>query len=206
MNYGKGYRDCIKRNGDKTLMQSTCYIVTSCHGNNDEMWSTSYLIMQHKPYIVELRFSETQKSNDSINEGLSIAMDGPSQTNVVHVACMMSHVETIGQNLSLISNHILPIPVICLLAWHSYTYSEEYSSTLDHSLPNGCSHIYLLYLPLHLHCEKTLLIEICHLCITAQALKMKACILVYFCVMIVAIEGMWWWLLNNIGLVLHNQA
>ena len=68
MNYGKGYRDCIKRNGDKTQMQSTCYIVTSCHGNNDEMWSTSCLIMQHKPYIVELRFSETQKSNDSINE------------------------------------------------------------------------------------------------------------------------------------------
>ena len=53
MNYGKGYRDCIKRNGDKTRMQSTCYIVTSCHGNNDEMWSTSCLIMQHKPYIVE---------------------------------------------------------------------------------------------------------------------------------------------------------
>ena len=67
MNYGKGYRDCIKRNGDKTRMQSTCYIVTSCHGNNDEMWSTSFLIMQNKPYIVELRFSETQKSNDSIN-------------------------------------------------------------------------------------------------------------------------------------------
>ena len=93
MNYGKGYRDCIKRNGDKTRMQSTCYIVTSCHGNNDEMWSTSCLIMQHKPYIVELRFSETQKSNDSINEGPSIAMDGPSQTNVVHVACMMSHAD-----------------------------------------------------------------------------------------------------------------
>ena len=54
MNYGKGYRDCIKRNGDKTQMQSTCYIiVTSCHGNNDEMWSTSCLIVQHKPYIVE---------------------------------------------------------------------------------------------------------------------------------------------------------
>ena len=68
MNYGKGYRDCIKRNGDKTRMQSTCYIVTSCHGNNYEMWNTSCLIMQHKPYIVELRLSETQKSNDSTNE------------------------------------------------------------------------------------------------------------------------------------------
>ena len=34
-------------------MQSTSYIVTSCHGNNDEMWSTSCLIMHHKPYIVE---------------------------------------------------------------------------------------------------------------------------------------------------------
>ena len=34
-------------------MQSTCYIVSSCHGNNDEMWSTSCLIMQHKSYIVE---------------------------------------------------------------------------------------------------------------------------------------------------------
>ena len=28
-------------------------IVTSCHGNDDEAWSTSCLIMQHKPYIVE---------------------------------------------------------------------------------------------------------------------------------------------------------
>ena len=121
-------------------------IVTSCHRNDDEMWSTSCLIMQHKPYIVELSFTKTQKSNDSINEGPSIATDGPSQTNAVHVACIMSHVETIGRTLSLISNHI---PVICLLAWHSYTYPEEYSSTLDHSLPNGCSHIYLheLYLP-----------------------------------------------------------
>ena len=35
---------------------------------------------------------------------------------------------------------------------------------------------------------------------------MKACILAYFCVVIVAFEGMWWWLLNNIGLVLHNQV
>ena len=38
-----GYRDCIKRNGDKTQMQSTCYIVTSCHRNDNEMWSTSCL-------------------------------------------------------------------------------------------------------------------------------------------------------------------
>ena len=142
MNYGKGYRDCIKRNGDKTQMQSTCCIVTSCHGNNDEMWSTSCLIMQHKPYIVELRFSETQKSNDSINERPSIATDGPSQTNPVHVAYMMSHVDNHWTEFNLISNHILPISVICLLAWHSYTYSEEYSSTLDHSLPNGCTSIY----------------------------------------------------------------
>ena len=43
------YRDCIKRNGDKTRMQSTRYIVTSCHGNDDEMWSTSCLIIQYKP-------------------------------------------------------------------------------------------------------------------------------------------------------------
>ncbi len=28
-------------------------IVTSCHGNDDEAWNTSCLIMQHKPYIVE---------------------------------------------------------------------------------------------------------------------------------------------------------
>ena len=40
----------------------------------------------------------------------------------------------------------------------------------------------------------------------AQALKMKTCILAYFCVVIIAYEGKWWWLLNNIGLVLHNQA
>ena len=49
-------------------MQSTRYVVTSCDGNNDEMWSTSCRITQHKPYIVELSFMETQKSNDSINE------------------------------------------------------------------------------------------------------------------------------------------
>ena len=128
-------------------MQSTRYIVTSCHGNDDEMWSTSCLIMQHKPYIVELSFMETP------------------MRYLYH--CMMSHVETIGQNLSLISNYILPIPVICLIAWHSYTYSEEHPSTLDHSLCNGCSHMYLLYLPLHLHCEiNIMLIEICHLYIT----------------------------------------
>ena len=61
MNYGKGYRDCIKRNVDKTRKQSTCYIVTSCHGNNDEMWSTSYLIMQHKPYTEITNGSEVPK-------------------------------------------------------------------------------------------------------------------------------------------------
>ena len=36
-------------------------------------------------YIVELSFMETQESNDSINEGPSITMEGPSQTNVVLV-------------------------------------------------------------------------------------------------------------------------
>ena len=66
-------------------MQSTRYIVTNCHGSDDEMWSTSCLIMQHKPYIVELSFIETQESNDSINEGPSITMEGSSQTNVVLV-------------------------------------------------------------------------------------------------------------------------
>ena len=66
-------------------MQSTHYIVTSCHGNDDEIWSTSCLIIQHKPYTVELSFMETQESNDSINEGPSITMEGPSQTNAVLV-------------------------------------------------------------------------------------------------------------------------
>ena len=42
-------------------------------------------IMQYKPYIVELSFTETQESNDSINEGPSITMVGPSQTNAVLV-------------------------------------------------------------------------------------------------------------------------
>ena len=63
-------------------MQSTRYIVSSCHGNDDEMWSTSCLIIQHKPYIVELSFMETQ---ESINEGPLITMEGPFQTNVVLV-------------------------------------------------------------------------------------------------------------------------
>ncbi len=53
LNFRKEYRDCIKRYRDKAWMQSTRYIVTSCHGNDDEMWSTSCLVMQHKPYIVE---------------------------------------------------------------------------------------------------------------------------------------------------------
>ena len=74
-------------------------IVTSCHGNDDETWSTSCLIMQHKPYIVELSFMETQKSHDSINEGPSLTTEGPPQTNVVHVQYHL------GQNLSLISNY-----------------------------------------------------------------------------------------------------
>ena len=90
-------------------------IVTSCHGNDDEAWSTSCLIMQHKPYI-ELSFMETQKSHDPINEGPSLTMEGPPETNVVHVP--MSH---LGQNLSPISNYIVSIPVICLVALHSYT-------------------------------------------------------------------------------------
>ena len=56
-------------------------IVTSCHGNNDEAWSTPCLSMQHKPYIVELSFMETQKSHDSINEGPSLTTEGPSLVN-----------------------------------------------------------------------------------------------------------------------------
>ena len=88
-------------------------IVTSCHGNDDEAWSTSCLIMQHKPYIVELSFMKTQKSHDSINEGPSLTTEEPPQTNVVHVP--ISH---LGQNLS-ISNYMLPIPVICLVALYS---------------------------------------------------------------------------------------
>ena len=122
-------------------------IVTSCHGNDDEAWSTSCLIMQHKPYIVELSFMETQKSHDSINEGPSLTTEGPPQTNVVHVP--MSH---LGQNLSLISNYNTPYP--------------------------------------------------CHLSRSFALLHQLA----YFCVVIVAFEGTRWWLLNNIGLVLHNQA
>ena len=52
-------------------------IITSCHGNDDEAWSTSCLIFQYKPYIVELSFMETQKSHDSINEGPSLTTEGP---------------------------------------------------------------------------------------------------------------------------------
>ena len=51
-------------------------IVTSGHGNDDETWITSCLIMQHKPYIVELSFMETQKSHDSINKGSTITDHG----------------------------------------------------------------------------------------------------------------------------------
>jgi len=123
-------------------MQSTRYIVTSSHGNDDEMWSTSCLIIQHKPYIVELSFMETQ---ESVNEGPLITMDHSRPMWYLY-HCMMSHVETIGQKLSLISNCILPIPVICLIAWHFYIYSEEHPSTLDHSLCNcsycTCHYIY----------------------------------------------------------------
>jgi len=35
--------------------------------NDDQMWSTSCLIMQYKPSIVELSFMEAQESNESIN-------------------------------------------------------------------------------------------------------------------------------------------
>ena len=115
-------------------MQSTRYIVTSCHGKDDEMWSTSCLIIQHKPYIVELSFMETQ---ESINEGLLIAMEGPFQTNVVlvplHDVTCRNHRTEFKSDIKLYT----PYPCICLIAWHSYTYSEEHPSTLDHSLCNG---------------------------------------------------------------------
>ena len=45
----------------------------------------SCLIMQHKPYIVEQSFMETQKSHDSIIEEPSLTTEGPPQTNVVQV-------------------------------------------------------------------------------------------------------------------------
>ena len=45
----------------------------------------SCLIMQRKPYIVELTVVETQKSHDSINEVPSLTTKGPPQTNVVYV-------------------------------------------------------------------------------------------------------------------------
>ena len=103
--------DCIK--GMETIPGCRVHaiIVTSCHGNDDEAWSTSCLIMRHKFYSVELSFMETQKSHDSINEGPSLTTEEPPQTNVVHIP--MSY---LGQNLSLISKHILPIPVICSFA------------------------------------------------------------------------------------------
>jgi len=51
---------------------------------------------------------ETQKSHDLINEGPSLTMKGPPQTNVVHAP--MSY---LGQNLSMISNYnYTPYP------WH----------------------------------------------------------------------------------------
>ena len=115
--FQREYRDCIKGMETRPGCRIHAIIVTSCHGNDDEAWSTSCLIMQHKPYIVELSFMETQKSHDLINEGPSLTMKGPPQTNVVHVP--MSH---LGQNLCLISNYnLLPIPVICLVALYSYT-------------------------------------------------------------------------------------
>jgi len=48
---------------DLDVYRVRAIIVTSCHGNDDEAWSTSCLIMQHKPYIVELSFMETQKNH-----------------------------------------------------------------------------------------------------------------------------------------------
>ena len=42
----------------------------------------------------------------------------------------------------------------------------------------------------------------CHLSCSFALLHQLA----YFCVVMVAFEGTHWWLLNNIGLVLHNQA
>ena len=121
--------------GDKAWMQNTRYIVTCCHGNDDKMWSTLCLIIQHKPYIVELSFMETQ---ESIDEGPSITMEGPFQTNVVlvplHDVTCRNHRTEFKSDIKL---YILPIPVICLIAWHSYTYSEEHPSTLDHSLCNS---------------------------------------------------------------------
>ena len=123
--------------GDKAWMQSTRYIVTSCHGNDDKMWSISCLIIQHKPYIVELSFMETQ---ESINEGPSITMEGPFQTNVVlvplHDVTCRNHWTEFKSDIKLYTPY--PCHLSHSLA-HSYTYSEEHPSTLDHSL---CSSTY----------------------------------------------------------------
>ena len=48
-----------------------------CHSDAHVPW-----YKQHKPYIVELSFMETQKSHDAINEGPSLITEGPPQTNV----------------------------------------------------------------------------------------------------------------------------
>ena len=77
----------------------------------------SCLIMQHKPYIVELTVVETQKSHDSINEVPSLTTKGPPQTNVVYVP-MSRHIK---DRIQEISNYIPPIPVIYLVAWRFYT-------------------------------------------------------------------------------------
>jgi len=54
VNCGGAYRDCIKRNGDKTWMYSAHYIIHwASYVDNNNMTSMPCLIMQYKPYIVE---------------------------------------------------------------------------------------------------------------------------------------------------------
>ena len=49
--FQREYRDCGMETRPGCRVHAT--IVTSCHRNDNEAWSTSCLIMQHKSYIVE---------------------------------------------------------------------------------------------------------------------------------------------------------
>ena len=92
-------------------------IVTSCHGNNDE--NMEYIprarLCNTSPILLR-RFMKTQNHmTQSMNDHRGTTPDQCGTcTNVTF---------TMEQNLSLFSNYmyILPIPVIYLVASHSYT-------------------------------------------------------------------------------------
>ena len=112
--------------------------------------------MQHKPYIVDLSFMETQKSHDSINEGPLLTTEGSPQTNVAYDGTNVTFRTEFRSDFELYTPY--PCHPGYLVAWHSYTnlhtfvYSvpreetenhifEVFVNLLNHAIASGTNYI-----------------------------------------------------------------